>query len=390
MSLSKESKIYVAGHNGLVGSAIWKNLKERGYNNLIGRSHKELDLTNQQDVKNFFEQEKPDAVVLAAAFVGGIMANSLYRADFIMQNMLMQCNVIGSAYATGVKKLLFLGSTCIYPKDAPQPMKEDALLTSPLEYSNEEYAIAKIAGLKMCESYNLQYGTNYIAVMPTNLYGPNDNFHLENSHVMPAMMRKIYLAKLIHDDNWQAIKTDMNKRPVEGITGESSKEEIINVLAKYGIENNKVTLWGTGSPLREFLWSEDMADASVHVLLNVDFKDIIGIEKYSSVMYGAKADGLVDRNHSAGRGGAIPALGEIRNCHINVGTGKELTIKELSQLVVKAVDFKGVIEFDSSKPDGTPRKLIDVSKLHSLGWKHKIEIEEGVQKLFEWYKCSLN
>lgn len=390
MSLSKESKIYVAGHNGLVGSAIWKNLKERGYNNLIGKSHKELDLTNQQDVKNFFEHERPDAVVLAAAFVGGIMANSLYRADFIMQNMLMQCNVIGAAYATGVKKLLFLGSTCIYPKDAPQPMKEDALLTSPLEYSNEEYAIAKIAGLKMCESYNLQYGTNYIAVMPTNLYGPNDNFHLENSHVMPAMMRKIYLAKLIHDDNWQAIKTDMNKRPVEGITGESSKEEIINVLAKYGIENNKVTLWGTGSPLREFLWSEDMADASVHVLLNVDFKDIIGIEKYSSVMYGAKADGIVDRNHSAGRGGAIPSLGEIRNCHINVGTGKELTIKELSEHVVKAVDFKGTIEFDSSKPDGTPRKLIDVSKLHSLGWKHKIEIEEGVQKLFEWYKSSLN
>ena len=241
----------------------------------------------------------------------------------------------------------------------------------------------------MCESYNLQYGTNYIAVMPTNLYGPNDNFHLENSHVMPAMMRKIYLAKLIHDDNWQAIKADMNKRPVEGITGKSSTEEIINVLAKYGIENNKVTLWGTGSPLREFLWSEDMADASVHVLLNVDFKDIIGIEKYSSVMYGAKADGLVDRNHSAGRGGAIPALGEIRNCHINVGTGNELTIKELSQLVVKAVDFKGVIEFDSSKPDGTPRKLIDVSKLHSLGWKHKVELDEGVKKLFEWYKKSM-
>lgn len=389
MSLDKNSKIYIAGHNGLVGSAIWNNLKARGFNNLVGKSHKELDLTNQQAVKDFFEKEKPEAVVLAAAFVGGIMANSLYRADFIMQNMLMQCNVIGSAYATGVKKLLFLGSTCIYPKNAPQPMTEEALLTSPLEYSNEEYAIAKIAGLKMCESYNLQYGTNYIAVMPTNLYGPNDNFHLENSHVMPAMMRKIYLAKLIHDDNWQAIKADMNKRPVEGITGESSKEEIINVLAKYGIENNKVTLWGTGSPLREFLWSEDMADASVHVLLNVDFKDIIGIEKYSSVMYGAKADGLVDRNHSAGRGGAIPALGEIRNCHINVGTGKELTIKELSQLVVKAVDFKGVIEFDSSKPDGTPRKLIDVSKLHSLGWKHKVEIDEGVKKLFEWYKKSL-
>ena len=389
MSLDKNSKIYIAGHNGLVGSAIWNNLKARGYNNLVGRSHKELDLTNQQAVKDFFEKEKPEAVVLAAAFVGGIMANSLYRADFIMQNMLMQCNVIGSAYATGVKKLLFLGSTCIYPKNAPQPMKEDALLTSPLEYSNEEYAIAKIAGLKMCESYNLQYGTNYIAVMPTNLYGPNDNFHLENSHVMPAMMRKIYLAKLIHENNWEAIENDMNKRPVEGINGGSSHEDIINILAKYGIEDNKVTLWGTGSPLREFLWSEDMADASVHVLLNVDFKDIIGIEKYSSVFYGAKADGLVDRNHSAGRGGAIPSLGEIRNCHINVGTGKELTIKELSELVAKATDFKGVIEFDSSKPNGTPRKLIDVSKLHSLGWKHKVEIDEGVQKLFEWYKRSL-
>lgn len=389
MSLDKNSKIYIAGHNGLVGSAIWNNLKARGYNNLVGRSHKELDLTNQQDVKDFFEKERPDAVVLAAAFVGGIMANSLYRADFIMQNMLMQCNVIGSAYATGVKKLLFLGSTCIYPKNAPQPMTEEALLTSPLEYSNEEYAIAKIAGLKMCESYNLQYGTNYIAVMPTNLYGPNDNFHLENSHVMPAMMRKIYLAKLIHENNWDAIENDMNKRPVEGINGESSHEDIINILSKYGIEDNKVTLWGTGSPLREFLWSEDMADASVHVLLNVDFKDIIGIDKYSSVFYGAKADGLVDRNHSAGRGGAIPSLGEIRNCHINVGTGKELTIKELSELVAKATDFKGIIEFDSSKPDGTPRKLIDVSKLHSLGWKHKVEIDEGVKKLFEWYKKSL-
>lgn len=390
MSLDKNSKIYIAGHNGLVGSAIWNNLKARGYNNLVGRSHKELDLTNQQAVKDFFEKEKPEAVVLAAAFVGGIMANSLYRADFIMQNMLMQCNVIGSAYETGVKKLLFLGSTCIYPKNAPQPMTEETLLTSPLEYSNEEYAIAKIAGLKMCESYNLQYGTNYIAVMPTNLYGPNDNFHLENSHVMPAMMRKIYLAKLIHENNWDAIENDMNKRPVEGINGESSHVDILNILAKYGIEDNKVTLWGTGSPLREFLWSEDMADASVHVLLNVDFKDIIGIDKYSSVFYGAKADGLVDRNHSAGRGGAIPSLGEIRNCHINVGTEKELTIKELSELVAKATDFKGVIEFDSSKPDGTPRKLIDVSKLHSLGWKHKVEIDEGVKKLFEWYKKSLN
>ena len=399
MSLDKSSKIYVAGHHGLVGSAIWNNLLQRGYTNLIGRSHKELDLTDQVAVKQFFDEERPDAVVLAAAFVGGIMANSLYRADFIMMNMKIQCNVISEAYAHGVKKLLFLGSTCIYPKNAPQPMKEDCLLTSPLEYTNEEYAIAKIAGLKMCESYNLQYGTNYIAVMPTNLYGPNDNFHLENSHVMPAMMRKIYLAKLIHDNAWDKIAIDLNKRPVEGVTGEGlnvqssmfnvQSQKVLDILAQYGIFDNRVVLWGTGSPLREFLWSEDMADASVHVLLNVNFSDIIGIEKYSSVHFGASTDGAVDRNHSAGRGGAIPKLGEIRNCHINVGTGKELTIRELSQLVVKAVGFEGEVAFDASKPDGTMRKLIDVSKLHSLGWTHKVEIEDGVQKLFEWYRQSL-
>ena len=394
--LDKNSKIYVAGHHGLVGSAIWNNLLQRGYSNLVGRSHKELDLTDQVAVKKFFDEEQPDAVVLAAAFVGGIMANSLYRADFIMMNMKIQCNVISEAYAHGVKKLLFLGSTCIYPKNAPQPMREDCLLTSPLEYTNEEYAIAKIAGLKMCESYNLQYGTNYIAVMPTNLYGPNDNFHLENSHVMPAMMRKIYLAKLIHDGEWDKISIDLDKRPVEGVNGSGlrvngvERENALSVLAKYGIYDNKVVLWGTGKPLREFLWSEDMADASVHVLLNVNFSDIIGIEKYSSVHYGASTDGAVDRNHSAGRGGAIPSLGEIRNCHINVGTGKELTIRELSELVVKAVGFEGTVEFDASKPDGTMRKLIDVSKLHSLGWTHKVEIEEGVRKLFEWYQQSLS
>lgn len=387
--MDKKSKIYIAGHHGLVGSAIWNNLKQRGYSNLVGRTHKELDLTDQVSVRKFFDEEKPDAVVLAAAFVGGIMANSLYRADFIMMNMKIQCNVISEAYAHGVEKLLFLGSTCIYPKNAPQPMKEDCLLTSPLEYTNEEYAIAKIAGLKMCESYNLQYGTNYIAVMPTNLYGPNDNFHLENSHVMPAMMRKIYLAKLIHEGDWEKICRDMNVRPVLGVNGEASRESILEILAKYGIYDNKVVLWGTGAPLREFLWSEDMADASVHVLLNVDFKDIIGIEKYSSVHYGATVDGKVDRNHSTGRGGAIPSLGEIRNCHINVGTGKELTIRELSELVVKAVGFEGTIEFDATKPDGTMRKLIDVSKLHSLGWTHKVEIEQGVSMLFEWYRKSL-
>ncbi|MCQ2214291.1 MAG: GDP-L-fucose synthase [Bacteroidales bacterium] len=387
--LDKSAKIFVAGHHGLVGSAIWNNLKARGYNNLVGRGHKELDLTDQYAVRKFFDEEKPDAVVLAAAHVGGIMANSLYRADFIMENMKIQCNVIGEAYKHGVQRLLFLGSTCIYPKNAPQPMTEDCLLTSPLEYTNEEYAIAKIAGLKMCESYNLQYGTNYIAVMPTNLYGPNDNFHLENSHVMPAMMRKIYLAKLLNDNNWDAIRVDMNKRPVEGVNGSASEADIKKVLAKYGIETNKVTLWGTGTPLREFLWSEEMADASVHVLLNVNFSDIIGIEKYSSVHMGASASGSTDRNTNAGRGGAIPSLGEIRNCHINVGTGKELTIKELSQLIVKTVDFTGEVFFDSTKPDGTMRKLIDVSKLHSLGWHHKVEIDEGVQRLFDWYQESL-
>lgn len=399
--LSKESKIYVAGHRGLVGSAIWNNLLDRGYRNLVGRTHHELDLTDQQHVRHFFDEERPDAVVLAAAFVGGIMANSLYRADFIMQNMKMQCNVISESFAHDVQKLLFLGSTCIYPKAAPQPMREDALLTSPLEYTNEEYAIAKIAGLKMCESYNLQYGTNYMAVMPTNLYGPADNFHLENSHVMPAMMRKIYLAKLIHEGDWQSIRTDMNRRPInptdalraligEGnVDGSNPEERIRRALAFYGIEDNRVTLWGDGSPLREFLWSEDMADASVHVLLNVDFADIIGVEKYSSVFYGARTDGAVDRNNSEGRGGAIPSLGEIRNCHINVGTGKELTIGSLAQLVKRTVGFGGDIVWDASKPNGTPRKLIDVSKLHRLGWTHKVEIEEGVARLYAWYRQSL-
>lgn len=387
--LTKDSKIYVCGHHGLVGSAIWNNLKARGYNNLVGRGHDELDLTDQYAVKKFFDEELPEAVVLAAAHVGGIMANSLYRADFIMENMKIQCNVIGEAYKHGVRKLLFLGSTCIYPKNAPQPMKEDCLLTSPLEYTNEEYAIAKITGLKMCESYNLQYGTNYIAVMPTNLYGPNDNFHLENSHVMPAMMRKIYLAKLLNDGDWKSIRTDMDRRPVEGVNGSASEDAIKAVLAKYGIETNKVTLWGTGAPLREFLWSEEMADASVHVLLHVNFSDIIGMEQYSSVHLGASANGSADRNVNAGRGGAIPSLGEIRNCHINVGTGKELTIRELSALIVKTVGFVGEVFFDASKPDGTMRKLIDVSKLHSLGWHHQIEIEEGVKKLFDWYQKSL-
>lgn len=399
--LDKNTKIYVAGHNGLVGSAIWKNLQAKGYHNLIGRSHQELDLTDQQAVKAFFDAERPDVVVLAAAFVGGIMANSLYRADFIMQNLKIQCNVIDQAYLHGVKRLLFLGSTCIYPKNAPQPIKEEALLTSPLEYTNEEYAIAKIAGLKMCESYNLQYGTNYIAVMPTNLYGVNDNFHLENSHVLPAMMRKIYLARLLHEDNWDAIRRDMQCRQINppaslqaivgsgNVDGNASKERITQALRFYGIEDNRVTLWGDGSPLREFLWSDDMADASVYLLLHVDFKDVIGIERYSSVFYGVKADGAVNRNNSDGRGGAIPSLGEIRNCHINVGTGKELSIAQLAQLVSQTIGFTGQIVWDKTKPNGTPRKLTDVSKLHRLGWHHQVEIEEGVQRLYQWYRSTV-
>ena len=354
--MDKSAKIYVAGHHGLVGSAIWNNLKERGYNNLVGRSHKELDLLDPAAVKKFFDEEQPDAVILAAAHVGGIMANLQYRADFIYQNLQIQQNVIGESFRHGVKKLLFLGSTCIYPREAPQPMKEEVLLTSPLEYTNEPYAIAKIAGLKMCESFNLQYGTNYIAVMPTNLYGPNDNFHLENSHVLPAMIRKIYLAKCLNEGDWDAVRKDINLRPVKGVNGSYSNEEILAELANFGITPEAVTLWGTGKPLREFLWSEEMADASVHVLLNVDFKDTYA-----------------------------PDSKEIRNCHINVGTGKELSIKEVVEKIIAEIGFKGELRWDASKPDGTLRKLTDVTKLHNLGWHHKIEIDEGIHRLYEWY-----
>ena len=358
--LDKNSKIFVAGHHGLVGSAIWNNLKQRGYNNLVGRTHKELDLLDPVAVKKFFDDEKPDAVVLAVAHVGGIMANLNYRADFIYQNLQIQQNVIGESFKHNVKKLLFLGSTCIYPKMAQQPMQENALLTSELEYTNEPYAIAKIAGLKMCESFSLQYGCNYIAVMPTNLYGPNDNFHLENSHVLPAMLRKIYLAKCLNEDNWEAVRKDLDLRPVEGISGQNTNAEILNVLNKFGITPQAVTLWGTGSPMREFLWSEEMADASVFVLLNVDFKDTYSHDQK-----------------------------EIRNCHINVGTGKEISIHDVAEKVKNEIGFKGELLWDATKPDGTPRKLTDVTKLHKLGWHHKIEIDEGIHKLYEWYKLGI-
>ena len=354
--MEKNAKIYVAGHHGLVGSAIWKNLQDKGYTNLIGRTHQELDLLDGVAVRRFFDEEQPEYVFLAAAFVGGIMANSIYRADFIYKNLQIQQNVIGESFRHNVRKLLFLGSTCIYPRDAEQPMKEEVLLTSPLEYTNEPYAIAKIAGLKMCESFNLQYGTNYIAVMPTNLYGPNDNFDLERSHVLPAMIRKIHLAHCLKEGDWAAVRKDMNQRPVEGVNGDSPKADILNILRKYGISETEVTLWGTGTPLREFLWSEEMADASVFVMEHVDFKD--------TYKEGDK---------------------DIRNCHINIGTGKEITIRQLAERIVETVGYQGKLTFDSSKPDGTMRKLTDPSKLHSLGWHHKIEIEEGVRRMYEWY-----
>ena len=389
--LDKNARIYVAGHHGLVGSAIWNNLLQRGYTNLTGRSHSELDLLDGAAVREFFDREQPDAVVLAAAHVGGIMANLRYRADFIWQNLQIQQNVIGESFRHGVKKLLFLGSTCIYPREAPQPMTEDCLLTSPLEYTNEPYAIAKIAGLKMCESFNIQYGTDYIAVMPTNLYGPNDNFHLENSHVLPAMIRKIYLAKCLNEGDWTAVRRDIGLRPVsvpanavgkstsEGETsfvskgmkvqsgkfivdGSSSEADILAVLAHYGITPEAVTLWGTGKPMREFLWSEEMADASVHILLNVNFRDTYD----PSVR---NADGI----------------SEIRNCHINVGTGKEISIREVAEKTMSEIGFRGELRWDTSKPDGTLRKLTDVSKLHSLGWHHRIEIDEGIHRLYQWY-----
>lgn len=363
--MNKNSKIYVAGHRGLVGSAIVKNLVSKGYTNIITRTHKELDLINQKDVEEFFEKEKPEYVILAAAKVGGIVANNTYRADFIYENLQIQNNVIHQSYVHKVKKLLFLGSTCIYPKNAPQPMSEDSLLTSPLEYTNEPYAIAKIAGIKMCESYNIQYGTNFISVMPTNLYGPNDNFDLEKSHVLPALIRKIYLGKALADNDWASICKDLDKYPIEGINGVDLTEDIIQIIKKYGVyrKNNKiiVEIWGSGNPRREFLYSEDMADACVFLLENRDFKDT-----YNS--------------HDK----------EIRNTHINIGTGKDISIKEIAELIKNIVGFKGELYFNTEKPDGTMVKLTDPSKLHSLGWKHKLELKDGIKTIYKWYLNNEN
>jgi GDP-L-fucose synthase len=360
--MNKNSKIYIAGHKGLVGSALLRNLQKKGYTNFVLRSLEELDLTDQAAVSAFFATEKPEYIFLAAAKVGGIMANNIYRGQFIIENLQIQNNIIHNAWVHGAKKLLFLGSSCIYPKNAPQPMHEDYLLTGELEYTNEPYAIAKIAGIKVCESYNLQYGTNFVSVMPTNLYGPNDNFHLKNSHVLPGMMRKMHLAHCLEINDMPAIRHDFVTRPIADVPTDASDETILQFLAEQGISMDKdgnanLSLWGTGTPLREFLHVNDMADACVYVMENVDFDHLKQNE-----------------------------TGEIRNTHINIGSGKELTIRQLAELVQKVTGFRGKLLFDSSKPDGTMRKLLDVSKLEKLGWKSKIELEDGVRAVYDNYK----
>ncbi|MEI6062919.1 MAG: GDP-L-fucose synthase [Bacteroidota bacterium] len=359
--MNKNSKIYIAGHKGLVGSAIYNNLQQKGYTNFVLRTFEELDLTNQLAVEEFFASEKPEYIFLAAAKVGGIMANSIYRGQFIIENLQIQNNIIHNAWVHGAKKLLFLGSSCIYPKNALQPMTEDCLLTGELEYTNEPYAIAKIAGIKVCESYNLQYGTNFISVMPTNLYGPNDNFHLKNSHVLPGMMRKMYLAHCLEQGDIAAIRRDFEKLPIADMHPEATEDAIISYLSTQGISLNEnaevsLSLWGTGSPLREFLHVSDMADACVHVMEKVDFTDVIPA-------------------HSE----------EVRNTHINIGSGKEISIRQLAELIQRVTGFSGQILFDASKPDGTMRKLMDGSKLEKLGWKCKIDLEEGIKEVFKGY-----
>lgn len=344
--MDKNSKIYVAGHRGLVGSAIVKNLQSKGYANIITRTHVELDLSNQNEVEAFFAIEKPEYVFLAAAKVGGIVANNTYRGEFIYENMMIQNNVIHQSYVHGVKKLMFLGSTCIYPRDCPQPMREEYLLTSPLEYTNESYAIAKIAGIKMCESYNLQYGTNFISVMPTNLYGPNDNFDLEKSHVLPALIRKIHLAKLLSENKIQGVLADLKM---------DDFLQAQKYLNAFGVTPERVEIWGSGKPMREFLWSEDMADACVFFMENRNFKD------------------------------TFSATSEIRNTHINIGTGEDISIHDLAYMIREIIGYTGELYFNTSKPDGTMKKLTDVSKLHALGWKHKIELQQGIAQIYHWY-----
>ena len=353
--MDKNSKIYVAGHTGLVGSSIMRCLERNNYNNIVVRDLEELDLRNQHDVNIFFDKEKPQYVFLCAAKVGGIIANSTYRADFIYDNLQIQNNVIHSAWKYNVKKLLFLGSTCAYPRNAPQPMQEDVLLTSPLEYTNEPYAVAKIAGIKLCESFNFQYGTNFLAVMPSNIYGTFDNFNLETSHVLPALIRKMYLAKLLNECNFEDIRKDLNKRPIESINGAASEQIILEKLKKYGISAESIEVFGTGKAMREFLWSEDLADACIFVMENINFSDLAKEKQ------------------------------EIKNCHINIGTGKDVTISELVSIIQSIIGFSGSMIYNTNKPDGIMRKLTDPSKLHSFGWYHSVELPEGIQKMYNWY-----
>lgn len=363
--MEKSSKIYVAGHNGMVGSAITRNLTGNGFVNLVFSPYPPFDLKDQKTVADFFEREKPEYVVLAAARVGGILSNNKYRAQFIYENLMIQSNIIHQSYLNGVKKLLFLGSSCIYPRDCPQPIKEEYLLTGLLEYTNEPYAVAKIAGIKMCESYNLQYGTNFISVMPTNLYGPNDNYNLETSHVLPALIRKMHLGKCLENNDWAAIRKDLKRYPVDGIDESSSVSEIIEKLAGFGIlfsekdgsvnGNVSLNLWGTGNPYREFLYVDDLASACVYVLGEVEFKDLV-----------------TDARHAI-------------NTHINIGTGNDLRINELAGLIKKITGFSGQLNWDSSKPDGTFRKLLDVSKINSLGWKEKVSLGEGIDRVYRRY-----
>lgn len=349
--MEKTSKIYIAGHDGLVGSAIVRSLGLHGYSNLIFRHHTELDLRNQQQTEDFFSKEKPEYVFLAAAKVGGILANNTYKAEFIYDNIIIASNVIHAAYKYNVKKLLNLGSSCIYPKLAPQPIREDSLLTGLLEPTNEPYAIAKIAAIKLCNSYNFQYGTNFISVMPTNLFGPGDNFNLETSHVLPAIIRKLHLGKCLENNDWDALRKDMDKCPIHNVNGSSTEDQILKVLGDFGIEKGKnvqITLWGNGSPLREFLYSEDLADAVVFLMEHVDAQDM--------------PQGFV-----------------------NIGCGSDITIKDLAELTKGIVGFTGDIIWDTSKPDGTPRKLLDVSEINRLGWKYSTSLKDGIGKLYAIY-----
>jgi GDP-L-fucose synthase len=362
--MQKGSKIYIAGHSGMVGSAIHRNLRAAGYENFLLRSIDELDLLRQDDVDAFFKKERPQYVILAAAKVGGIIANNTYRAEFLYENLMIQNNVIHSAWKHGVKKLLFLGSSCIYPKLSPQPMKEEYLLTGPLEITNEPYAIAKIAGIKMCENYFRQYGSDFISVMPTNLYGPNDNYDLEKSHVLPALIRKMHLGKCLEEGDMQALRANLDRYPIEGVSGSSDENSILKILLKYGISPGKVpangrprpvniTLWGTGKVYREFLHVDDMAAACVFIMERVD----------SRTLYN-----------------------DMRQTHINIGTGEDITISDLAGLVREITGFKGGILWDSGKPDGTPKKQLDVNLLHSLGWQHATGLKDGIRSVYEAYK----